>query len=341
MQQQELFVIGFLLVALVLFNETNGLTRVVNHDNSKLLPREKRQGNLISLHTVVDPLLSFATASVLPMQYTRGNPVLTGPTPVHMIFYGTWTSAQMSIIKTFVTNLQNGCTPNWFSIEKKYYFQPRVGSGNTKTFILGPVTLGTTIVDNYSRGTVLTGTAIQDTIKSKIQSGLLPNNPLAVYVFLTSPDVRESIRLDVGPGAFCSDYCGYHLSFLLSNKRYYWAFVGNPQTFCLAACSPNNLIKSPNGDRGVDAMVSVLAHELAEAMSDPCSDCDRAWQDSAGYENADKCAYTYGITQTIITGTNAGAIYNIQCGPNKYLIQQNWDITTGLLGTQRGCAMSA
>ena len=45
---------------------------------------------------------------------------------------------------------------------------------------------------------------------------------------------------------------------------------------------------APNGDPGVDAMLSVLAHEVVEAMSDPNLD---AWYDATGSENGDKwCA---------------------------------------------------
>ena len=70
-----------------------------------------------------------------------------------------------------------------------------------------------------------------------------------------------------------------------------------------------NSRNSPNKDPAVDAMISVVAHELVEAVTDPYSDGDRAWQvitrsckmmylkltflglkDGYYYENADKCA---------------------------------------------------
>ena len=62
--------------------------------------------------------------------------------------------------------------------------------------------------------------------------------------------------------------------------------IGNP-TACIDGCAPpDNQKKSPNGDAGVDAMLSVFAHELTEAVSDPISDIDaqRAWQDASGAE---------------------------------------------------------
>jgi len=64
-------------------------------------------------------------------------------------------------------------------------------------------------------------------------------------------------------------------------------------------------------------MASVIIHELEEAQSDPFF---TAWFDGYGYENADKCAWTYG---TLSTASN-GAKYNVVVGGKKYLIQQNW-----------------
>ena len=97
--------------------------------------------------------------------------------------------------------------------------------------------------------------------------------------------------------------------------------VGNPSS-CLRGCAPQQNAKtSPNGDLAVDAMTSTFAHELVEAVSDPESDGRRAWQDSTGYENADKCGWTYGTT----TKDESGFNYNMDVGERKYLIQRNWD----------------
>ena len=80
---------------------------------------------------------------------------------------------------------------------------------------------------------------------------------------------------------------------------------------------------TPNGDAGVDAMISVIAHELVEAISDPVSDIDqdRAWQDQWGYENGDKCAWQYGKVHK----DEHNAKYNVDFGDRKFLIQLNWD----------------
>ena len=85
---------------------------------------------------------------------------------------------------------------------------------------------------------------------------------------MTAGDVHESIRPDLGKAAFCEQYCGYHVSWKLkSGQRIFYSQVGNP-TACLDGCaSPLNAKGSPNNDIGVDAMTSVIAHELVEAVT--------------------------------------------------------------------------
>ena len=40
-------------------------------------------------------------------------------------------------------------------------------------------------------------------------------------------------------------------------------------------------------------MVSIIAHELAETVTDPDNG---GWYDSTGAENADKCEWDFGVT---------------------------------------------
>ncbi|CAF5141820.1 unnamed protein product, partial [Rotaria sp. Silwood1] len=53
----------------------------------------------------------------------------------------------------------------------------------------------------------------------------------------------------------------------------------------MGSCSVYNRLVSPNGDIGVDAMLSTIAHEVMESMSNPLLN---AWLDVKGSENADK-----------------------------------------------------
>jgi len=99
------------------------------------------------------------------------------------------------------------------------------------------------------------------------------------------------------------------------------------------ACSGCNFLRSasgvnvaPNSDVGVDGMMSTLAHEIVETLSDPISNVhnQRAWQDSKGNENADKCHTNFGDTET----ASNGAKFNMLIGPYRYLIQKNWNAQT-------------
>jgi hypothetical protein len=101
------------------------------------------------------------------------------------------------------------------------------------------------------------------------------------------------------------------------------SFVGNP-VHCTAQggaadCQgdANNISQSPNNDPGVDAMISVIAHESEEATSDPDLN---AWYFATGQEDGDKCAYKYGTTHPVGNGSD----YNVTLGGKNYLIQQNW-----------------
>jgi len=63
-------------------------------------------------------------------------------------------------------------------------------------------------------------------------------------------------------------------------------------------------------------MVSVIAHELEEATTDP--DLNAWWNTRNGAENADTCAWTFG-SQYIANGAYA----NMHLGARDFLIQRN------------------
>jgi hypothetical protein len=63
--------------------------------------------------------------------------------------------------------------------------------------------------------------------------------------------------------------------------------------------------------------VNTLAHEIEEANTDPDLN---AWYDRRGYENADKCAWTFGTTYTTANGAKA----NMSWGGKDWLVQRNW-----------------
>lgn len=152
-------------------------------------------------------------------------------------------------------------------------------------------------------------------------------DPEAIYLILTSPEVYVS--------GFCTQFCGYHTSAFHSGKSIKWVVLGTPALSCSSGgakcsgctgCVPSfNSAVSPNDDPPGDAVVNTLAHELAELASNPLGN---GWYDSQGNENADKCAWTYGDTEELANG----AVYNVQWGPHKFLVQQNWRIPAQACG---------
>ncbi|GJP35590.1 hypothetical protein CLOM_g20088 [Closterium sp. NIES-68] len=91
---------------------------------------------------------------------------------------------------------------------------------------------------------------------------------------------------------------------------------------------------SPNGNPAIDATVSTIAHEIAEAASDP--DARSGWYDGNGEENADKCSYNAGPTKTGRDNSGNEYLYNlVGMKGMRFLIQQNWDWQKNKCATQR------
>ena len=234
----------------------------------------------------------------------NGGPVMVNTTHAYVIWYGTWTSTKTNIITSMLGSI--GGSP-YFNINTSYYNAAGVKVQNI-------VTLAGSTTDNYSQGSSnLSDTAIQTIVANALSSGRLPADPDGVYFVLTSSDVSKS--------GFLTSYCGWHSYGTLSSTNIKYSFVGDPTGPLVQNCAEQTA-SSPNGDVGADAMVSVIAHELEEAVTDPNLN---AWYDSRGYENADKCAWTFGTTYSAANGSLA----NMKLGGKDYLIQRNWVNASG------------
>jgi len=233
-----------------------------------------------------------------PILY-HGGPVMLGVTHVYYIWYGNWSSNTATSILTDFANSIGGSL--YFDINTSYTDASGGRVSNTVTF-------AGSINDDYSQGTTLTDAAVEQVVTDAIASNRFPSDPHGVYFVLTSADVSEA-------SGFCSQYCGWHTHVTLTGKDIKYAFVGNPDR-CINSCAAQSV--GPNCNPGADAMASIIAHELEEAVTDPDLD---AWFDAGGAENADKCAWTFGATYTVANG----AMANMHLGARDYLIQQNWN----------------
>jgi hypothetical protein len=257
--------------------------------------------------SAVAPIRQAATAQS-PISY-HGGWVMYWDPAVYLIYYGGWDaqSPVKPILEDFVNNVGGS---NWFNINTKY----TDSSGNHAT---ARVHLAGTATDNYSRGKQLTDGDVRYIVENAIYQGKLADDPWGIYVVVPTSDV--------GQGNFCTTNCGFHTYTQWGSDWYTYIFVGNPN-HCPNVCVPYS--PSPNGAPDGDEMVNILAHELAETVTDPYVD---AWYDAQGEENADKCAWTFGT----MWQTSTGAYANVHLGARDYLVQRNW-----VPGSPGQCALS-
>ena len=258
-----------------------------------------------------------------------GAPVLINPN-IYVIWYGTWTNpctATGNSTPAIVNDLLKGIGPTaWYGINTRYYSQASAGA--TKNYVTSSVNwAGCAYETSLALGKNFDGAGQPSTsavVDRLLSSNLLPLDSNGLYFVLTSSDVVTSGFVNSSSKKFC----GYH-SYLNpakdNTKSIAYSFVGDPGAN-LGSCNGQSVAGvSPNANPAADAMTSVIAHELVEAVSDPLLS---AWWDPAtGGENADLCAWTFG------TQSNApnGAKFNVRASGRRYLIQQNWnpDLSSG------------
>jgi len=236
----------------------------------------------------------------------HNGPVLTGPQNLYFIWYGNWAgdSGTQNILGELAATLGN--TP-YMQINSRY----TDGSGRPAS--AGMVYAGGVTDSTYAHGSSLSDADIVAVISDQILSFALPQDPQGIYVVVASADVTAT-------SGFCSSYCGQHNSALVNGGQLRYVFLGHANR-CLSACAPQTL--SPNGNAAADGMASTLAGELSDTVTDPAL---TSWYDRDGFENADKCAWTFGTTYAAANGAQA----NIHLGTRDFLLQRNfWPTSRG------------
>jgi hypothetical protein len=147
-------------------------------------------------------------------------------------------------------------------------------------------------------------------------NGKLTYDPGTLYIIFTAGKVNLG-------GGFGTQYCAYHTHGTVSvdGASKVVLYSAMPYTYAYQGACTNGTA-SPNNDPAADAEVNVVAHETEETTTDMLGN---AWFDTRGYENADKCAWTWG---SLLTAPNGG-VYNIVVGGKNYLVQQNWVNASG------------
>ena len=240
----------------------------------------------------------------------HGGPVLESTSvPIYIIWYGNWTNgpkpSDSQTTVNLIDALLGGLGGSPYELINSTY-------GDNNANVSGNLHLQSQIFDTGSQGTSLTNSRLQTIVSSHLTNGNLPTDATGVYLVLTSSNVKEK--------GFCTQFCGFHTKATLNGADIKWAFIGNVDQ-CPAGCEGQSPT-TPNGDSGADGMANVIGHETEEAISDPDLN---AWFDTNGEENADKCNFNFGATQTAGNGSQ----FNQTIGGHNWLIQQNWENKNG------------
>lgn len=177
-------------------------------------------------------------------------------------------------------------------------------------------------------------------IQQSIQNAGWKTSTNSIYNFIFRGDLTYSATR-IGGLQWNNYWCGYHiqLTTIPSLNKVPITIIGDEsfvsdtslQPGCMLQYASQSSVKyvsdvhpaaftPPNGNKYADAIVSVYAHEVAEAVTDPYGD---AWYRGCdGEENADICKWTFAT----IYQSPDGSHYNVQQGPYKFLIQANWVI---------------
>jgi len=240
----------------------------------------------------------------------NGGPVMHDTVKIYFIWYGDWSQDPNAagILNTWASTI--GGTP-YLNINTTY--------GDATGNVSGSVQFGGSTISTSSFGNLLSDSNIASIVSNALTSHALPTDTNGVYFVLTAPGVGES-------SGFLSQYCGWHTYGTLGGANIKYAFVGDAGNH--SGCSVQ-FSKSPNNDPPVDAMISVMSHELEEAITDP--NLNAWYSNQTGEENADMCAWNFGAESTAPNGSQ----YNMSFGGRNYLIQQNWLNANG-----GGCALS-
>ncbi|MCO5605559.1 hypothetical protein L7F22_059742 [Adiantum nelumboides] len=271
------------------------------------------------------------------MHYHMG-PVLTTSIRVYIIWYGRWKPTQKATIRNFLHSFSMGPSQRrptvggWWSTVQLYTDQ--TGSNISKS-----VMVAGEAYDRFSHGAILSRMSVQEVIRDSIKNGSLKvDSNGGLYMVLTSTEV---VMQD-----FCRAVCGFHYFTFPSIVGYTlpYAWIGNSGQQCPQYCAypfaiPSYMIgvaplKPPNRDVGVDGMISVIGHELAELSSNPLINAWYAGNDpSAPTEIADLCEGIYGTGgggsyMGSVLLDNNGASYNMHgIKKRRYLVQWIWNPT--------------
>ena len=225
-----------------------------------------------------------------PNMTYHGGPILPS-TAAEAIFWGRqWSNS------TFVGDKITGLATFYSGVGGSNYAKTNTEYTDSGAHIVSPN------VSNSSPAIIDTSTApsnapstsvvLSEVCSALANNGVTPQSNGYYPVYVDTP------RANAG-------YCAWHSWGSCGGIPVQFAFFfnldGDP------GCDPQDT--SGQHSQGLAALANVSGHELSEAMTDPRGN---AWYDNSGYENSDKCAWTFG--NPLVTFT----------GGSRWKIQGNW-----------------
>ncbi|KAL3616733.1 Protein EXORDIUM-like 7 [Castilleja foliolosa] len=298
---------------------------------------------LVFLYASFLLLLNFSSCKTQKTDpFDHQGPVLSLPVKLYIIWYGQWTLSNKTIIRDFINSFSSPPLASRHPSVSDWWATVTLYNDQTNSNITKSITLSGEFHDSrYSNGTSLKRLSVQHVIRNAIKQKKLPlDYTNGLYLVLTSGDV--------GMQDFCRAACGFHSftfqSIVGATMPYAW--VGYSGSQCPEYCAypfvlpkyppPPKTMKKfgpPNGNIGIDAMINIIAHELAEASSNPLINTWYAGDQLAPMEIADMCSGIYGTGG--VQGYSAGSVYMDPKGKyeynlygvreRKFLVQWVWD----------------
>ncbi len=307
------------------FNDSHGHIMKIRSEGEKDVAQSER--DLAEARGNAKPGGSGGSTGIL----YHGGPVLQAQTNVAAIYWAASpiykdgptpgsnnsTGSDNSLIAFFLRNLGPS---SYFNINSTYYD----GGNNYIANLVNYTQFWANNGSVPSAGQNVSDTQMLLMLQSGFQSGNLTYNAGTLYAIFTAGTVNLG-------GGFGTQYCAYHThgNVTLNNgSSVVVLYAAMPYDYAYqGACTNGSAAANGTLDPGADAEVNTLAHEVEETTTDMMGN---AWFDRRGYENADKCAWTWGGTYT----SAAGGVANIQIGGKDFLVQQNW-INTGSGGCRK------
>ncbi|KAL2343808.1 hypothetical protein Fmac_005093 [Flemingia macrophylla] len=260
--------------------------------NNMMAHNYKTALTLSAVLVLILPLLTAGELVQNQLKYHNGE-LLKGRIAVNLVWYGTFTPVQRSIIVDFINSLgaRNVARPSaatWWSTTNSYL------KGGSTTLVVGKQLL---------KPAYALGKRLSDRDLLALASELNAVN--SITVVLTAKDVAVD--------RFCMDRCGTHGSLrdakTGSRRAYIW--VGNSEAQCPGTCAwpfhrpiygpQTPPLVAPNGDVGVDGMIINLASLLAGTVTNPFNTGYYEGSPLAPVEAGSACTGCSGAGRTRVT----------------------------------------